>query len=74
MKYYMYNKRNDNVTVEIGEDSFGTFYADDGYRILIYNIRQTPENLEDIVIINSQSEVLSLEEFFDILSKFKIRD
>jgi hypothetical protein len=55
----------------LGEDSFGTFYAGTGYNFLTNVIEKKPKLLESITITTSSGDMLSVEEFFTILSNFK---
>jgi len=57
----------------LGEESFGVFYADQGMIALNRITNKFPERLSEVKIITEHKEELTLTEFFDRLSKFKIR-
>ena len=56
----------------LGEDSFGTFYTGTGYNFLTNVIEKKPKLLESITITTSNGGILSVEEFLETISKFKI--
>lgn len=57
----------------LGEDSFDTFHAENGFRALRNIISKYPEVLKDISIIDDNMRSYSVEEFLDIIKKFKIQ-
>ena len=76
MTYYILM---DNDTVEdiwdeniLGEESFGTFYAGNGFVALNNMVIREPEALESIAIIDEKKNPYSVEEFLDLIKKWKI--
>ena len=56
----------------LGEESFGKFYVGSGYKALINMINREPEVLESIAIIDEKKNPYSVEEFLDLIKKWKI--
>ena len=56
----------------LGEESFGKFYVGSGYKALTNMINKEPEVLESIAIIDEKKNPYSVEEFLELLSKWKI--
>jgi len=56
----------------LGEESFGKFYVGSGYKALTNMINREPEVLESIAIIDEKKNPYSVEEFLEIISKWKI--
>ena len=56
----------------LGEESFGKFYVGSGYKALTNMINREPEVLESIAIIDEKKNPYSVEEFLELLSKWKI--
>ena len=59
----------DNI---LGEESFGKFYIGSGYKALTNMINKEPEALESIAIIDEKKNPYSVEEFLELISKWKI--
>jgi len=57
----------------LGEESFGMFYAGQGMVALTNIVNKKPELLETIKILDDTKKSYTLTEFFDILSKLKIK-
>ena len=57
----------------LGEESFGTFYAGQGLVALNNIVNKKPELLETIKILDDTKKSHTLTEFFDILSKLKVK-
>ena len=57
----------------LGEESFGTFYSGQGLVALNNIVNQKPELLETIKILDEMKNSYTLTEFFDLLSKLKIK-
>ena len=56
----------------LGEESFGSFYPEQGF-IALHNIIHTkPEKISDFSIIDEQGKNYSVTEFLDTVDKFKI--
>ena len=56
----------------LGEESFGKFYVGSGYKALTNMINKEPEVLESIAIIDEKKNPYSVEEFLELISKWKI--
>ncbi len=56
----------------LGEESFGKFYVGSGYKALTNMINREPEVLESIAIIDEKKNPYSVEEFLELLAKWKI--
>ena len=56
----------------LGEESFGKFYIGSGYKALTNMINKEPEVLESIAIIDERKTPYSVEEFLELISKWKI--
>ena len=56
----------------LGEESFGKFYIGSGYKALTNMINKEPEVLESIAIIDEKKNPYSVEEFLELISKWKI--
>ena len=76
MTYYILldNDSIENIWDEniLGEESFGKFYVGSGYRALTNMINKEPEVLESIAIIDERKNPYSVEEFLELISKWKI--
>ena len=57
----------------LGEESFGMFYTGQGMLALNNIVNKKPELLETIKILDDTKKSYTLTEFFDILSKLKIK-
>ena len=57
----------------LGEESFGTFYSENGLIALKNIVNVKPELLESITVIDERGSTYTVEEFLELLSKFKIR-
>jgi|TARA_B110001454_G_scaffold207555_1_gene219080 hypothetical protein len=58
--------------VSIGEESFGKFWPDDGFKSLYKIMNENPEMLSEITIKTDQNKDLTLTEFIDTLETLKI--
>ena len=56
----------------LGEESFGKFYIGSGYKALTNMINKDPEVLASIAIIDEKKNSYSVEEFLDLIKKWKI--
>ena len=76
MTYYILldNDSIENIWDEniLGEESFGKFYVGSGYKALTNMINRKPEVLESIAIIDERKNPYSVEEFLELISKWKI--
>ena len=57
----------------LGEESFGTFYTGQGMVALNNIVNKKAELLETIRILDDYKKSYTLTEFFDILSKLKVK-
>ena len=57
----------------LGEESFGTFYTGDGFKAFNSIVMNEPDLLEHIAIIDEKKSPYSVEEFINLLSKWKIK-
>lgn len=57
---------------KLGEESFGTFYPDQGYRLFEDFAERFPEVLEEIEIHTDQGDELSPEEFLERLEDLTV--
>jgi len=56
----------------LGEESFGTFYAGNGFKALNNMVVREPNLLETAKIVDEKNKSYSVEEFLDLLKKWKI--
>ena len=77
MVYYILGKKEDKKNLMfstniLGEESFGSFYPEQGF-IALHNIIHTkPEKINDFSIIDEQGKKYSVTEFLDTVEKLKI--
>ena len=57
----------------LGEESFGTFYTGQGMVALNNIVNKKAELLETIRILDDYKKSYTLTEFFDMLSKLKVK-
>ena len=57
----------------LGEESFGTFYTGDGFRAFNSIVMNEQNLLEHVAIIDEKKNPYSVEEFINLLSKWKIK-
>ena len=69
----------DNDTVDdiwdeniLGEESFGTLYTGRGFQAFQNMVIREPGALESIAIIDEKKNPYSVEEFLDLIKKWKI--
>ena len=60
----------DNI---LGEESFGTLYTGQGFQAFKNMIKREPEALESITILDEKKNPYSVEEFLNLISKWKIK-
>ena len=56
----------------LGEESFGTFYTGNGFKGLQNMVIREPHILETISIVDERKNSYSIEEFLNLISKWKI--
>lgn len=57
----------------LGEESFGTFWAEDGFFALIKMVEMSPEMLELVRIKDSKDDSYTIEQFLTILKGLRIK-
>ena len=76
MTYYilMDNDTIDDIWDEniLGEESFGTLYTGRGFQAFQNMVIREPRALESIAIIDEKKNPYSVEEFLDLIKKWKI--
>ncbi len=77
MYYILYPGNEEHDTVndinQLGESSFGTFWAYKGFELLKKAIDQNHFLLKNFVIKDETGKRYSIEEFLDTIKKLKIR-
>lgn len=56
---------------KIGEESFDTFYPDQGYHLFEDIVERFPDLLEEVKIRTDQGDELSPEEFMEVLEELE---
>ena len=56
----------------LGEESFGTFYTGNGFRALNNMVIRQPDLLESTSMIDEKKKSYTVEEFLDLIKKWKI--
>tara|TARA_A100001515_G_scaffold144386_1_gene148274 strand:- start:461 stop:700 length:240 start_codon:yes stop_codon:yes gene_type:complete len=56
----------------LGEESFGTFYTGIGFKAFNNIVIRQPNLLEQITILDEKKNKYSVEEFLDLIQKWKI--
>lgn len=56
----------------LGEESFGTFYAGSGFKALNNMVMRQPNLLENARILDEKNKTYTVEEFLDLLKKWRI--
>ena len=56
----------------LGEESFGTFYTGNGFKALQNIVVRQPNLLERVTIRDEKNNQYSVEEFLDLIQKWKI--
>ena len=56
----------------LGEESFGRFYTGNGFKAFQNMVVREPQILETITIVDERKNSYSIEEFLDLISKWKI--
>tara|TARA_B110001454_G_scaffold212902_1_gene230280 strand:+ start:1146 stop:1391 length:246 start_codon:yes stop_codon:yes gene_type:complete len=57
----------------LGEESFGKFYPEKGFEALMNIKDRKPELLEKITVKKETGEVISLDQFIDVITTLKIQ-
>jgi len=58
---------------QLGEESLGSFYPEQGWVALNNMINTSPESLPNYIILDERGGKYSLTEFLDIVEKLKIK-
>ena len=56
----------------LGEESFGTFYTGNGFKALNNIVSRQPKLLKRVTILDEKKNQYSVEEFLDLIQKWKI--
>ena len=77
MTYYIIGKNEDNKnliysTNIIGEESFGSFYVEDGFTALHNIINNHPNIIDNFIIVDETGTKYKVEELLNIIGKCKI--
>ena len=78
MIYFILGKDEDKAnlmfdTNQLGEESLGTFYPEQGFVALHNMIHNRPESLEHFVILDDKGKNYTITEFLDVIEKLKIK-
>jgi len=57
----------------LGEESFGKFYPENGFKALMNIKDRNPKLLEKITVKKETGEVIQLDEFIEVISNLKIQ-
>ena len=57
----------------LGEESFGKFYPEKGFGALMNIKDRNPELLEKITVKKETGEVITLDQFIDVITTLKIQ-
>ena len=57
---------------ELGQVSFKTFYVGKGMEALQNMIRKSPEALHDVTIRSERGDKFSVQQFLELIGKYKI--
>ena len=56
----------------LGEESFGTFYTGNGFKAFQNMVIREPHILETVAIVDEKKNSYTVEEFLNLISKWKI--
>ena len=77
MYYILYPGNDENDTVndinQLGESSFGSFWAYKGFELLMKAVDQNHFLLNSFVIKDEQGKKYTIEEFLDKIKKLKVK-
>ena len=78
MTYFILHKKEKKENAmfssnQLGEESLGSFYPEQGWVALNNMINTSPESLPNYIILDEQGGMYSLTEFVDIVEKLKIK-
>jgi|TARA_R100001163_G_scaffold39964_1_gene30321 hypothetical protein len=77
MYYILYPGNDENDTVndinQLGESSFGSFWAYKGFELLMKAVDQNHFLLNNFVIKDEQGKKYTIEEFLDKIKKLKVK-
>jgi hypothetical protein len=60
-------------TNQLGEESLGIFYPEQGFVALHNMIHNRPESLENFIIMDDKGKNYTITEFLDVIEKLKIK-
>ena len=78
MTYFILNKKEsiENLMFssnQLGEESLGSFYPEQGWVALMNMINTSPESLENYTIFDEKGGMYTITEFLDTIEKLKIK-
>ena len=77
MTYYIIGKNEDTKNLVyssniIGEESFGSFYVEDGFTALHNIINNSPDMIDEFIIMDEAGKKYEVEELLSMIGKCKI--
>ena len=74
MTYYLLMEDDtEDSALQIGEESFGTFYSDDNFSTLVNIVEHKKEMVKKTKVINERGDTYTVAEFLDLLTRLKVR-
>jgi len=78
MTYFILNKKESKENLmfssnQLGEESLGSFYPEQGWVALMNMINTSPESLENYTIFDEKGGMYTITEFLDTIEKLKIK-
>jgi len=74
VEYYLIYKKQPEAPLLIGTDnSFGVFWADQGFDALTNIVSKKPEYIEHIEIRTSTNKIEKISDFLEKIAKLKLR-
>ena len=58
---------------QLGEESLGSFYPEQGWTSLMNMINTSPESLKNYIILDEKGTKYTITEFLDLVEKLKIK-
>jgi len=72
MDYYVYVKSNPELIMNLGIESLGNFWPDDGFMFLTKAINED-KLIDEIVIKTDRGSIITIEEFLNALKSLNIK-
>jgi len=78
MTYFILHKNESKENLmfssnQLGEESLGSFYPEQGWVALNNMINTSPESIQNYIILDEKGTKYTLTEFLDIVDKLKIK-